>query len=280
MRHYACAALAACCFISPAIAQRAPMPSPQQVQGKDIMTVGVGGAIMPDYEGSNDYRIIPAGSIRGRISGIAITTNGSYLYVDPIKKTGKVSLDAGPIVGLRFDSIHHSDDPIVRLLPERKTAVEVGGFVGASFRGLTNPNESLAVHVDVLHDVGHAHKSTLVSPNVTFSTPVSRRTYVSLYGALDFAESGYARYYFGVTPANSLLTGGALPVYTPGGGMKDWKASLLVNQSITGDLLHGLSIFGMGQYSRLTGDFKRSPLVAMRGSASQWIGAAGLAYTW
>ena len=62
--------------------------------------------------------------------------------------------------------------------------------------------------------------------------------------------------------------------------MKDWKASLLVNQSITGDLLHGLSIFGMGQYSRLTGDFKRSPLVAMRGSASQWIGAAGLAYTW
>ena len=256
------------------------MPSPQQVQGKDIMTVGVGGAIMPDYEGSNDYRIIPAGSIRGRISGIAITTNGSYLYVDPIKKTGKVSLDAGPIVGLRFDSIHHSDDPIVRLLPERKTAVEVGGFVGASFRGLTNPYDSLAVHVDVLHDVGNAHKSTLVSPNVTFSTPVSRRTYVSLYGALDFAESGYARYYFGVTPANSLLTGGALPVYTPGGGMKDWKASLLVNQSITGDLLHGLSIFGMGQYSRLTGYFKLSPLVAMRGSASQWIGAAGLAYTW
>jgi outer membrane scaffolding protein for murein synthesis (MipA/OmpV family) len=36
----------------------------------------------------------------------------------------------------------------------------------------------------------------------------------------------------------------------------------------------------MGQYSRLVGDFKRSPIVAMRGSASQWLGAVGLAYTW
>ena len=62
--------------------------------------------------------------------------------------------------------------------------------------------------------------------------------------------------------------------------MKNWKTSLLVNQSITGDLLGGLSIFGMGQYSRLVGDFKRSPIVAMRGSASQWLGAVGLAYTW
>ena len=69
-------------------------------------------------------------------------------------------------------------------------------------------------------------------------------------------------------------------MYTPGGGLKDWKTSLLVNQSITGDLLHGISVFAMGQYSHLNGDFKGSPLVSMRGSAGQWLGAAGLAYTW
>jgi outer membrane protein len=56
--------------------------------------------------------------------------------------------------------------------------------------------------------------------------------------------------------------------------------SLLLNQSITGDLLGGFSIFGIGQYSRLVGDFKRSPIVSMRGSASQWLGAVGVAYTW
>src|SRR6476659_1747477 len=132
MRCLFCLALVAGLAASPAAAQRAPMPSPESLQGHDMMTIGVGGAILPDYEGSDDYRIIPAASIRGRISGVAITTNGTYLYVDPIRKSGKVSLDAGPIAGLRLDSIHHADDPVVKLLPERHTAIEVGAFAGAS----------------------------------------------------------------------------------------------------------------------------------------------------
>ena len=88
----------------------------------------------------------------------------------------------------------------------------------------------------------------------------------------------YADYYYSITPAGWLASG--LPVFNAGGGMKNWKAGLLLNQSVTGDLLHGVSVFGFGQYSRLVGDFKRSPIVSQRGSASQWLGAAGLAYTW
>ena len=61
--------------------------------------------------------------------------------------------------------------------------------------------------------------------------------------------------------------------------MKNWKLSALVNQSITGDLTHGLSIFGIGSYSRLVGDIADSPIVDNRGSASQWQAAIGLAYT-
>jgi outer membrane scaffolding protein for murein synthesis (MipA/OmpV family) len=61
--------------------------------------------------------------------------------------------------------------------------------------------------------------------------------------------------------------------------MQKWKTSLLVNQSLTGDLTGGLSMFGTVEYSRLVGDFKRSPIVSLRGSASQWLLAAGLAYT-
>ena len=48
----------------------------------------------------------------------------------------------------------------------------------------------------------------------------------------------------------------------------------------TGDLLYDLSIFGLGQYSRLVGDFKLSPIIVQRGNASQWAGAMDLAYTW
>ena len=40
----------------------------------------------------------------------------------------------------------------------------------------------------------------------------------------------------------------------------------------------GLSLFATGTYGRLSGDFKRSPIVDDRGSATQWLAAAGLGY--
>jgi outer membrane scaffolding protein for murein synthesis (MipA/OmpV family) len=283
MRPLACLALAACCLSTPALAQStggAPLPSPQEIAAKDSFTVGVGAALIPDYEGSDDYRIIPAGAVRGKVSGISFSTRGAYLYVDLIPQSGKHPFDAGPILGARFDNRRHTDDPVVKLMLKRKTAIEAGGFVGVSLRGLTNPYDTLALHVDVLHDIGNAHKSTLVSPNVEFSTPLSRRTYASASVGAEIVSNKFADYYFGVSPADRLATGNQLPLYNPGGGLKNWKASLLLNQSITGDLLGGFSIFGVGQYSRLVGDFKRSPIVSMRGNANQWIGAAGLAFTW
>ena len=245
-----------------------------------MVTIGIGAAVVPDYEGSDDYRIIPAGAIRAKINGISISTSGTYLYVDLIPQSGKLDLDAGPIAGLRFDDRRHTDDALVRLMTKRKTAFEVGGFVGVSFHGIVDPYDTLSLHLDVLHDVGSAHKSTVVDPNLTFSTPVSRKTYLSLSGGAEFVSTRYANYYFGVSPADVIATSGALPLYSARGGLKNVKASLLVTQSLTGDLLHGISLIGFGQYSRLVGDFKRSPIVAQRGSPNQLVGAVGLAYTW
>lgn len=283
MRSFACSALAAC-LSSAAFAQSGPvspgLPSPSEVSNRDTLTVGVGAAWVPDYEGSNDYRMIPAGAVRGKFHGISFNTNGTHLYVDVVPGNGKLTFNAGPIVGLKFDRRQRSDDPVVSRMIRRKTAIEVGGFAGVSFHGLVDPYDALSFRLDILHDVGNAHKSTLFNPSVSFSTPLSRKTYVSLSGGAEFVGRRYADYYFGVTPADVVATGGALPLYNPSGGLKNWKASLLVNQSITGDLLGGVSVFGLGQYSRLVGDFRRSPIVAQRGSANQWLGALGLAYTW
>lgn len=268
---------------APALAQSAPaadaLPNAEDVANKDTLTIGVGGALIPDYSGSDDSKLIPAAAIRGKVGGISFSTRGLYLYVDVLPRHGKLDLDFGPIVGVRGDRTRHVKDDIVNLLPDRKLAVEVGGFAGVSFHGLTNPYDSLGFRVDVLHDVANAHQSTIVSPNIDFSTPLSRRTFAGLSLGAEFVSNKFADYYFSITPADSLATGGVLPVYNAGGGMKSWKAGLLVNQSITGDLLHGFSLFGTAQYSRLVGDFKRAPIVAQRGSPNQWVLAAGVAYT-
>ncbi len=284
MRLHACLAVAACCASSPAFAQDVPataeLPTPAEIAGRDSFTVALGAGMTPDYEGSNDYRLIPAAAIRGKVGGISFSTRGLYLYVDVIPDGEKFGFDVGPIVGARLNRTRKIKDDVVDLLPERDTAIEVGGFAGVSFKGLTNPYDSLGLRLDVIHDVANAHESTIFSPNLDFSTPLSRTTYVSASLGADFVGNRFADYYFSVSPAESLLTAGVLPVYNADGGMKSWDVGLLVNQSVTGDLLGGISVFGTANYSRLVGDFKESPIVEDRGSASQWLLAAGLAYTW
>lgn len=270
-------AIVAACS-APAFAQeQQPLPSPEEINAANSFTIAGGGGIIPDYEGSDDYKFIPVAAIRGKVGNISFSTRGLYLYVDVISGSGKVDFDVGPIAGVRLNRTGKIKDDIVNLLPDRKTAVEVGGFVGVSFKGLTNPYDSLGVRLDVVHDVANAHESTIFTPNVEFSTPLSRSFFVGASVSADFVSNRFADYYFSVSPAEAVLSG--LPAFNAGGGMKNWKAGLLANYSLSGDLRHGLSLFGTGGYSRLVGDFKRTPIVSQRGSASQWLGAIGLAYS-
>ena len=265
-------------FTTPALAQSGDASLPDPNDQSDTVTIGAGAAYIPDYEGSDDYRVIPAAAIRGRVGGISFFTRATYLYVDVIPRgSGKLEFDVGPIVGVRLNRTGKIKDDFVDLLPDRKTAFEVGGFAGVTYHGLTNPYDALSFRVDVVKDLGNAHESTVITPTIDFGTPLSRTTYVGASLSAEWAGGGYADYYYSITPADALVSG--LPAYDADGGFKSWRLGLLVNQSITGDLTHGLSVFGTGSYSRLSGDFKDSPIVDDRGSAGQWLAAVGLAYT-
>ena len=266
---------------APAFAQStepaaAALPDPNDQS--DTFTIAAGAAYIPDYEGSDDYRIIPAVAVRGRVSGINFFTRATYLYVDFVPRgDNALEFDAGPIIGARLNRTGKIKDNFVDDLPDRKTAIEVGGFAGISYHGLTNPYDTLSFRVDVVKDISGAHESTLITPTIDFGTPVSRYTYVGASLSAEWAGGGYADYYYSISPNASLASG--LPVYDADGGFKNWRLGVLVNQSLTGDLTEGLSLFATGAYSRLGGDFKDSPIVDPRGSASQWLAAAGLAYT-
>ena len=268
--------------VAPAFAQdsaagtETPLPDPNDQS--DTVSIALGGAFVPDYEGSDDYRLIPAAAVRGRVGGISFFTRATYLYVDIVPRgTGKLDFDVGPIVGVRLNRTGKIKDDFVDLLPERNKAIEVGGFAGVTWHGLTNPYDAFSVRVDVVKDVGNAHGSTVVTPTIDFGTPLSRTTYVGLSASADWVGGGYADYYYSINAADSVASG--LPPFDADGGFKNWKLTLLANQSLTGDLTKGLSLFGTASYSRLSGDFKRSPIVSQRGSAGQWFAAVGLAYT-
>lgn len=267
------------CASGPLYAQSsagAELPDPND--RSNSFTIAAGAASVPDYEGADENRLTPAVAIRGRLGGRDFWSSATWLYVDLIgRPQSGMDFDFGPIVGARLNRSGDVKDAAVDKLPELDTAIEIGAFGGVSWHGLTNPYDSLSLRVDVLKDVGGAHESTLIAPSVSFDTPLSRTTFVSASLSAEWAGGGYADYYYSITPLEGAIAG--LPAYNAGGGFKHWGLSLTGLQMVTGDLTGGLGVFALGSYKRLAGDFADSPIVDIRGRASQWMGAIGLAYT-
>ena len=264
---------------APAFAQGADAPLPDPNDQSDTFTVAVGAALVPDYEGSDDSEITPFAAIRGRVNGISFFPRETHLYVDVLRRpSAGVDFDFGPILGFRRERTGSVKDDFVDLLPQRDTAIEVGAFAGVTFHGLTNPYDAFSLRVDLKHDVGGAHKSTIISPVVDFGTPLSRSTYVGVSASADFVSDKYADYYYSFD--GPAIPEFPIPIYKAEGGMKNWRIGALVNQSMAGDLTAGWSVFAGANFSRLTGDIADSPLVDQRGKRSQWQIAGGIAYTW
>ena len=261
----------------PALAQSTDEPIDD---GGDTVSIGVGAGYVPTYEGSDDYRLIPAGVIRGRVSGHNFYSRGLQFYFDLVPESAGNDLDfaVGPVVGLRLNRTSGIKDPQVKALGKLDTAIEVGGFVGIGQTGIiTSDYDNLSARVAVLKDVGGAHGSTIITPSIEYGTPLSRQAFVGVSLSADIVGDGYADYYFDVSPAGSLASG--LATYDADGGFKSWTLGLAGAHSLTGDLLGGLSLFAVGSYTRLRGDFADSPIVSTAGSPNQWFAAIGLSYT-
>jgi outer membrane scaffolding protein for murein synthesis (MipA/OmpV family) len=271
------AALVSFVAATPSLAQQ---PTEAADDGGDNFTIGVGALYVPSYEGSDDYLVAPAGVLRGRLSGFSFYTRGTSFFVDVVREASSapVNLEFGPAINLRLDRTSRIKDPQVRALGEIDTAVEAGGFLGVTKNGVLHGYDFLTARVAVMHDVTNTHDSLVVTPAVEYATPLSRTTLVGASVSADHVGAGYARTYYGVTPAGAVASGLA-PYSVEDGGFKNVRGTLLFTQSLSGDLRNGLALFAIGSYSRMLGDFKRSPIVRDAGDADQWLASAGISYT-
>jgi outer membrane scaffolding protein for murein synthesis (MipA/OmpV family) len=273
---------------TPAFAQEsepvpAPAPAPQVDPAKldgNSLSIGVAGGVVPSYEGSNDYVVAAVPVVRARVSRINITVRGNQAWADLIPTKGGPGWDlqAGPVVDVNFNRSGAIRDPLVRLLPHRRAAIDVGGYVGLAKTGvITSDYDSLGASLTGTWNVNGVNKSYVITPAINYSTPLSTKAFVALSASADYMGEGYADTYFTITPADSVAS--TLPAFNAGKGWKDWNASLLGAYSLTGDLTHGLSLIGGGLYRHLLNDAAASPVTSVRGSRGQWTGLLGLAYT-
>lgn len=273
-------------FAPPAFAQDTatvePIPAQTADPRGDFAIVGLGVAVLPEYEGSSDYAISPVPAAIGQVSGYRFILAGNRLSVDLIRDGFGPTWDvqAGPVGVVNFNrnSSDAIDDPQVSLLDERGTAIELGGYVGIGKTGvLTSDFDRLSATVSYRYDVSGVHDSGILTPTISYTTPLSTRSLVGLFVSAERVERGFGRAYFSVSPEESLRSG--LPVYAARGGWKNYAIGLTGMRSLTGDLTGGLQLVVGGLYRRLLNDFGDSPVTSIAGSRNQWLGTVGVAYS-
>lgn len=276
---FAAAGVAALLSAPSALAQSEAAPEDSVFDG-DYVTLGVGGIYSPSYEGSDDMVFSPFPLIQGKLAGIEITPRPGGLALDVIhdKEDPKIGFSFGPVVTYSGNRHRQIEDSVVRSAGKLKAAVDAGINGGVTVYKLLNPYDSLTLSSDVRWNVNSAHKGMVVSPGVSYFTPLSRAAIASVGISAKHVDDDYARYYYGVSPAQAAASG--LPVYSAKGGWASVGVNALVGYDLDGNALNGgFAVFVLGSYSRLMNDAKRNPYTSLRGRAGQWVAGAGIGYT-
>jgi outer membrane scaffolding protein for murein synthesis (MipA/OmpV family) len=218
----------------------------------------------------------------GRVGGIGIQPRPAGVALDliPEADNARIGFNLGPAVRVRLDrrSRDGMKDDVVAALGKRDIGVEVGPTVGVSLNRVFHGYDSITLSSDFRWDIAGGHGGMVIAPSITYFTPLSRGAAMGLSVSAEHIDDDYADYYYSVTPAGSVASG--LPTFAAKGGWKSVGATMFGVLDLDGDLTNGgFALFGMGSYSRMQDDAARSPIVSIRGSADQWVGALGVGYT-
>lgn len=274
----------------PAQADQATAPAPTTRRGpppevlensifnRDWVSVGVGAAFSPSYDGSDDYNFNVLPIVQGSLGGVRIAPRPGGLALDFIEDPEEgTGFDLGIAARVRGNRNGNIDDPVVASLGELDTAVEVGPTIGVTFPKVLIPVDSLSLSLDARWDVAGAHNGMVIAPSVTYSTPLNLGTFAALSLGTEYVDSDFAEYNYSVSAAGSAVSG--LPQFDAGSGFTSVSATLILGFDLSGNALDGgWGITTITGYSRLIGDAADTPLTSVRGSADQAFVAVGVAY--
>ena len=210
-----------------------------------------------NYLGSDERRslLVPvidyqwaSGAFAGVSNGIGFNFGGA----SPLQYGVRLTADFGR-KARRSEALRGMDDI--------DAAAEVGGFVNLALEG------GLVLTSSVRLGSGSARQGALIDLGAGYSFKLAPILRLGMGVATTVANAKYMQAWYGVTTAQALRSGNR--VYTPGGGVRDVRASLGLTYSLPGgpSLTAGLSASALG------GDAKDSPLVRDRSSVSGVLAA-------
>ncbi len=249
--------LAAMLLSTAARSEEPPDPGAPRTLGPWTVTLGLGAAVAPKYEGSKHAHVepLPLASVTYR-DLLSVGPGGARLSV--LHASG---FEAGPALGM-FGGRSHKDDAQLNHVGGLATAVSGGGFV----RYHVN---RLSFEADLAQALSLSDRGLRGRVAASWRQPiVGDRLWADAGPALVFADDRYERAYFGITPTQSQRSG--LRAFRPEGGLE----SAGLDTSLSWKQSEHVLVRAMANVHRLTGDAADSPLVQSKTQLVVGLGAA------
>lgn len=232
-------------------------------------SVGLGAAVGPDYEGSNDYAVLPAISLRvGEIAGpdTYVQINGTTLRSNLLRND---HWRLG-VSGRYLADYNDVDDSRVQDLKGVDQAVLLGLTVGYDF--IIEPGRDAVIELDGQYDVLEGNGGT-VTPRFRYGMTFASKIRAEASVSASWASQDYMSERFGIDDNEAAESG--LDDFDADEGFKNVGVGL----TLTYPLSRALAVTGFGSYNRMLNDAGDSPIVDDRGSKDQLAGGVLLNYS-
>ena len=236
-------------------------PEAAAAEGQTVTSAGLGIGIVPDYEGSSDYTVVPLPYLSMRFAN-----NMSVLWVANKASANLVpsrNWMAGPIVEY-IRSRADVDNDKVDDLKNVDAALMMGGFVGYRIDRFT-------VSLEAMADIASGNDGAIVRLKGLYHMPINEEWSALFIAYTTWASDGYMDTYFGIDGADHRRSG--LSKHDADAGFKDVGFVVPVTYSP----LEHWSFMGALGYKRLVGDAEDSPVVK-KGSANQFVAGGFVIY--
>jgi MipA family protein len=232
-------------------------------------TLGAGAGAAPDYEGSDDYELVPLWNLR-----IANLYHPSTFVqvIGPRLRSNFLPSDqwrlglSGQFIKERDDVENDQVDALEKVDPSAMLGV-LGGY---DF--LADPQQHLMLEVEARQDVANDN-GFLASVRGLYGGRLTERWRFDALVGSTWASEDYMSSYFGIDAADAARSG--LDQFSADEGFKD----VSVAGGLSYRLFERLSVSVLANYTRLIDDAEDSPVVDDAGDENQFFGGALINYT-
>lgn len=234
-------------------------------------TLGLGPAIVPEYEGSDRYGLVPLPLVRAQQGPVHATLLGLHLTSNLIPDA---NWRLGPSLNVRR-GYEDADEKAVRNLDvDRAFEIGVKGGYDFHFDRGAQPRSTLAVAAEFLVDVSDESSGYVLTPGVTYRSALTPDWNVAVGGNFSYASDGYMSHYFGISNGEAAKTG--LSARDADADVKNMALFGSVGYAIT----EAWRATVFAQFKRMLGDAEDSPVVDDKGEANNAAVGLVFSYTW